>query len=49
MCSAGLLVIFLSVFDDFIPRAIKLGEQAIRIGNPGALSPFRIETSRYAT
>jgi hypothetical protein len=34
MCSAGLLVTFLLVIDDFIPRAIKLGEQAIRIGHP---------------
>jgi hypothetical protein len=43
MCSFGLLVTFLLVFNDFIPRAIKFGEQAIRVRHPEHLQfvPYR--------
>jgi hypothetical protein len=41
MCSAGLLVTFLLVFNDFIPRSIKLGEHAIRVGHPEHLQFVR--------
>src|SRR6185295_16990584 len=41
MCAAGFLVTFLLSLDDFIPRTIKLGEQAIRIAHPGGPESIR--------
>lgn len=42
ICGAGFLVTFLLMFDDFIPRTIKLGEQAVQIAYPQ-----RPESIRY--